>query len=83
MDANGARVLHVAVRRLIWITEAPLCRCSGWHDNRQEFRALWRRFGKGDRERLVPIGEEAMDALKEFCDGLRGEILLERQTTWD
>jgi site-specific recombinase XerD len=30
----------------------------------------------------VPIGEEAMDALKEFCDGPRGEILLERQTDY-
>ena len=36
-------------------------------------------LGKGNREHLVPLGEEAMDALKEFCDGPRGEILLERQ----
>jgi len=42
----------------------------------------YRILGKGNRERLVPIGEEAMDALKEFCDGPRGEILLERQTDY-
>jgi len=45
-------------------------------------RALATILGKGNRERLVPIGEEAMDALKEFCDGPRGEILLERQTDY-
>jgi integrase/recombinase XerD len=31
-------------------------------------------LGKGDRERLIPLGEEAMDALKRFCCGTRSEI---------
>jgi integrase/recombinase XerD len=39
-------------------------------------------LGKGDRERLIPLGEEAMRALKEFARGPRGEILLERQTDY-
>jgi integrase/recombinase XerD len=39
-------------------------------------------LGKGDRERLIPLGEEAMRALKEFNRGARGEILLERQTDY-
>jgi len=39
-------------------------------------------LGKGDRERLIPLGEEAMRALKEFDRGGRGEILLERQTDY-
>jgi integrase/recombinase XerD len=39
-------------------------------------------LGKGDRERLIPLGEEAMRALKEFMRGARGEILLERQTDY-
>jgi integrase/recombinase XerD len=39
-------------------------------------------LGKGDRERLIPLGEEAMRALKEFAKGARGEILLERQTDY-
>jgi integrase/recombinase XerD len=39
-------------------------------------------LGKGDRERLIPLGEEAMRALKEFARSSRGEILLERQTDY-
>jgi integrase/recombinase XerD len=37
-------------------------------------------LGKGSRERLIPLGEEAMRWLTEFEHGPRGEILLERQT---
>ncbi len=36
--------------------------------------------GKGDRERLIPIGEEAQRWLREFVSGPRVEILLDRQT---
>lgn len=39
-------------------------------------------LGKGNRERLIPLGEEAMRWLKEFAQGSRGEILLERQTDY-
>ena len=39
-------------------------------------------LGKGNRERLIPLGEEAMRWLKEFGHGPRGEILLERQTDY-
>src|SRR6201984_950251 len=39
-------------------------------------------LGKGDRERLIPLGEEAMRTLKEFDKGARGEILLERQADY-
>ncbi len=38
--------------------------------------------GKGDRERLIPIGEEAQRWLREFLSGPRVEILLERQTDY-
>jgi integrase/recombinase XerD len=38
--------------------------------------------GKGNRERLIPLGEEAMRALKEFGRCARGDILLERQTDY-
>ncbi|HVC29630.1 MAG TPA: site-specific tyrosine recombinase XerD [Steroidobacteraceae bacterium] len=37
-------------------------------------------LGKGNRERLIPLGEEAVRWLIEFEHGPRGEILLERQT---
>jgi integrase/recombinase XerD len=39
-------------------------------------------LGKGNRERLIPLGEEAMRWLREFAQGSRGEILLERQTDY-
>ena len=38
--------------------------------------------GKGNRERLIPLGEEAVRWLAEFVDGPRTEILLERQTDY-
>ena len=38
--------------------------------------------GKGNRERLIPLGEQSIDWLKRFTDGPRGEILLERQTDY-
>ena len=38
--------------------------------------------GKGDRERLIPLGDEAQDWLKDFIEGARIEILLERQTDY-
>ncbi|MGA9367608.1 MAG: site-specific tyrosine recombinase XerD [Steroidobacteraceae bacterium] len=37
-------------------------------------------LGKGNRERLIPLGEEAVRWVTEFGHGPRGEILLERQT---
>jgi integrase/recombinase XerD len=36
--------------------------------------------GKGDRERLIPLGEEAVQWVQQFLQGPRVEILLERQT---
>ncbi|HEY4212864.1 MAG TPA: site-specific tyrosine recombinase XerD [Steroidobacteraceae bacterium] len=39
-------------------------------------------LGKGNRERLIPLGEEAVRWLIEFSRGSRGEILLERQTDY-
>src|SRR5436305_11949405 len=39
-------------------------------------------LGKGNRERLMPLGEEAMRWLKDFAQGSRSEILLERQTDY-
>jgi integrase/recombinase XerD len=39
-----------------------------------------RTIGKGDRERLVPLGQEAMDTLRKFTRGARAQILGIRQT---
>jgi integrase/recombinase XerD len=45
-------------------------------------QGVLRIVGKGDRERLIPLGDEAQDWLREFIDGARTEILLERQTDY-
>jgi len=45
-------------------------------------QGVLRIVGKGDRERLIPLGDEAQDWIREFMDGARGEILLERQTEY-
>jgi integrase/recombinase XerD len=39
-------------------------------------------LGKGNRERLIPLGEEAVRWITEFARGPRTEILLERQTEY-
>ncbi|MBL8197835.1 MAG: site-specific tyrosine recombinase XerD [Chromatiales bacterium] len=38
--------------------------------------------GKGDRERLIPFGEESQRWIREFMTGPRLEILLERQSDY-
>ncbi|NNF15166.1 MAG: site-specific tyrosine recombinase XerD [Gammaproteobacteria bacterium] len=38
--------------------------------------------GKGDRERLIPLGDESMSWITRFIEGARLEILLERQTDY-
>ena len=39
-------------------------------------------IGKGDRERLIPLGDEAQDWLQKFVLGPRAEILSGRQTEY-
>jgi integrase/recombinase XerD len=45
-------------------------------------QGVLRIVGKGDRERLIPLGEEAVGWLQKFINGPRLEILLERQTDY-
>jgi integrase/recombinase XerD len=45
-------------------------------------QGVLRVVGKGDRERLIPLGEEAVRWLKEFIGVGRGEILLDRSTDY-
>ena len=45
-------------------------------------QGVLRIVGKGDRERLIPLGAESQRWLKEFIEGPRVEILLERQTDY-
>ena len=43
-------------------------------------QGVLRIVGKGDRERLIPLGDESQCWLRDFINGPRMEILLERQT---
>lgn len=45
-------------------------------------QGVLRVVGKGDRERLTPLGDEAQDWIKDFIAGPRAEILQERQTAY-
>jgi integrase/recombinase XerD len=45
-------------------------------------QGVLRIHGKGDRERLIPLGDEAQRWVREFQAGPRVEILLERQTEY-
>ena len=39
-------------------------------------------MGKGNRERLIPLGDEAVKWVEQFMQSARLEILLERQTDY-
>jgi len=45
-------------------------------------QGLIRVLGKGNRERLIPLGEEAVRWLKTFIDSGRADILLDRSTDY-
>jgi integrase/recombinase XerD len=45
-------------------------------------QGVLRIVGKGDRERLIPLGDESQRWTRDFIDGPRMEILLERQTDY-
>ncbi len=45
-------------------------------------QGVLRIVGKGDRERLIPLTDDAMRWIRDFIDGPRMEILLERQTDY-
>lgn len=45
-------------------------------------QGVLRIVGKGDRERLIPLGEESVKWLVQFAQGARMEILLERQSDY-
>jgi integrase/recombinase XerD len=45
-------------------------------------QGVLRIVGKGNRERLIPLGDEAVRWLSQFSQGARQEILLERQTDY-
>ena len=45
-------------------------------------QGVTRVLGKGNRERLIPLGEEAVRWLRAFVNGARNDILLDRSTDY-
>ena len=45
-------------------------------------QGVTRVLGKGNRERMIPLGEEAVRWLKAFISGARNDILLDRSTDY-
>ena len=52
------------------------------HDQINLNKGVMRVVGKGNSERLIPLGDEAVKWLQQFMQGPRVEILLERQTDY-
>jgi integrase/recombinase XerD len=52
------------------------------HDHVNLNLGVIRVLGRGNRERLIPVGEEAVHRLREFLQGPRQEILLYRAADW-
>ncbi len=52
------------------------------HNQVNLLQGVMRVLGKGNRERLIPLGEEAVRWVQQFIQGPRSEILLERQTDY-
>jgi integrase/recombinase XerD len=80
-DPLGSRdrtMLEVLYATGLRVSELVSLRYSQVNLNQGVLRVV----GKGDRERLIPLGEEAVRWLKEFTGTGRGEILLDRSTDY-
>jgi integrase/recombinase XerD len=78
-DALGHRdrtMLEVLYATGLRVTELVNLRLNQINLNQGVMRVV----GKGDRERLIPLGEESMDWIERFLRGPRTEILLDRQS---
>ncbi len=80
-DALGSRdrtMLEVLYATGLRVSELVSLKATQLNLNQGVLRVV----GKGDRERLIPLGEEAVRWLKEFIGTARGEILLDRHTDY-
>jgi integrase/recombinase XerD len=80
-DPLGARdrtMLEVLYATGLRVSELVTLKYSQLNLNQGVLRV----HGKGDRERLIPLGEEAVRWLREFIGTGRGEILLDRTTDY-
>ncbi len=74
-DRTMLEVLYASGLR---VSELVSVRFAHVNTNQGVIRIL----GKGNRERLIPLGDESVKWLAEFVGGPRAEILLERQTDY-
>jgi len=74
-DRTMLEVLYATGLR---VSELVNCKLAQVNLNQGVLRIV----GKGDRERLIPLGEEAVQWVQQFLQGPRVEILLERQTDY-
>jgi integrase/recombinase XerD len=80
-DPLGARdrtMLEVLYATGLRVSELVTLKYSQLNLNQGVLRV----HGKGDRERMIPLGEEAVRWLREFIGTGRGEILLDRTTEY-
>jgi integrase/recombinase XerD len=80
-DALGYRdraMLEVLYATGLRVSELVNLRLGQVNLNQGVIRVL----GKGNRERLIPLGEEAVRWLKGFAGGARNDILLDRSTDY-
>jgi integrase/recombinase XerD len=80
-DALGNRdrtMLEVLYATGLRVSELVNLRLSDMNLNQGSLRVI----GKGNRERLVPLGEQASDLLREFVRDARAQILNNRQTEY-
>ncbi len=66
---------------LLYATGLRVTELIGLKFEQVSFRqGLVRITGKGNKERLVPVGEQAMDWLEQYVNGVRSDILSGRQS---
>jgi len=66
---------------LLYATGLRVTELIGLKFEQVSFRqGLVRVIGKGNKERLVPIGEQAMSWLNDYVNGIRSDILSDRQS---
>ena len=72
-----------AMLELLYATGLRVSELTNLKQSQVNFnQGVLRIVGKGDRERLIPLGEEAQRWLRDFINGPRMEILLDRQTDY-
>jgi integrase/recombinase XerD len=80
-DPNGLR--NKAMIELLYATGLRVSELTGLKLNDLNLQAGYiRAFGKGQKDRLVPIGETAMKCLNDYIEGERGLVLKGRASKY-